>query len=402
VYDNLMPLTLTQIHNLKAKDKLYRLLDGHGLYLEVAKSGTKTWIHRYRFNQKATMRTLGHFPEMSINEAREVLYQDKSLLTEGINPNKPSLKGEAEPIHEDSTFQEVFEEWYAYQFDTWTYEYAKDVKERAVNYLMPDLASRPIKAIKTPELVRTLKKMERKGVLDTMNKVKSIAKRVFSYATGMGVIEYNPVLQIPADIFKKKKNVNYAHITDERELRRVMKKIHTFLLDEHTNAVNIALFVLPHLFVRPNELCGMRWEEVDFNNRLIRISAERMKMRIEHIIPLSDIMFDTFLTLYDTYGKSEYVFPSPYDWKNQPISPNALLRALRRIGVDKKTMTLHGFRHTASTMLNEKGYPPDIIEKQLSHTDRNTVRGTYNKSVYLDARREMMKGWSSYLLSFLN
>jgi len=164
----------------------------------------------------------------------------------------------------------------------------------------------------------------------------------------------------------------------------------------------MALIILPHVFLRSIELCGLRWKEVDMNERLIRIDPSRVKVRIEHLVPMSQQVHSFFEDIYEITGDKEFVFQTPFTGLNQPISTNALLKRLRLSGADKNDMTLHGFRHTASTMLNEMGFDGDIVEKQLSHTDRNQVRSTYNKAVRLKERREMMQRWSDRIDELVN
>jgi len=396
-----MALTVTEIKNFRPKEKLYRKLDAHGLMIEVAKSGSKKWIHRYSFNTKSTMRTLGHFPDMTLTEAREALFEDKKLLRQGINPiinsSNPNL-----PISEYSTFKDVFNEWYKLKEGIWDSEYAKDVKERAVNYLFPDLATRNIGEIKPKDLILTFKKMEKKGVINTLSKVKSIATRVFEHALLLDIIEFNPVSPIRMSVFKQAKKQNYAHLTDKRDYAIVLQKINKS--QENTNiskVVYMALNILPHVFLRVAELCELEWKEVDLDERLIRIHPDRMKMRREHLVPMSDFVYENLTEMFKVSGHGKYVFPSPAKGVNKGISSNALLRTLRKIDIDQETMSLHGFRHSASTMLNEMEFPSHLVELQLSHTDRNSSRSTYNKATFLEARRDMMQTWSEYLLRLI-
>jgi len=394
-----MPLTHAQIQRMKPQKKLYRKRDNHGLYIEVAISGTKTWLHRYSYDGKYTMRRIGHFPDMGLPEAREKLYEDKKLLRKGVNPN--FTKNAYDNLIDTTTLQGVFEQWYKVKVKSWSVEYGKDVRERAMTYLLADLGRKKIESITTRDIINILKKMENKGVLETLSRVKSITKRIFDYAIGLGIVDMNPVMSVSNDLFMPKIKHNYAHITDERKFAQVLLKIDEFKYRPNRNIVNYALWVLPHLFVRSIELCSLEWSEVDLKNKLIRISPHKMKTRDEHLVPMSDIVFNFFTEMQDRTGGGQWVFPSPMRKNEGHISTNALLRALRRIGIEQDEMSLHGFRHTASTMLNEKGYSPEIIEKQLSHTDRNAVRAAYNKSVHLGARRVMMQDWSNYINNLL-
>jgi len=392
-----MPLNIGEIKKLTPKDKLYRKSDGNGLYIEIAKSGTKTWLHRFKYRGKSTMKTLGKFPELSPPKARELLYEDKKLLNEGINPNSITKNTGHEPKSGASKFNLVFDDWHHHRSPDWSENYSQDVKERMLNYVLPEIGSRRIDQINTRDMMKVFKKMENKGVLDTLHKVKGYCYNVFAHAIINGAIESNPISPITSSYFKKKKKKNYAHITDPREFADVLKKIYMHESRVKNDFIQMALIILPHVFLRSVELCGLRWQEVDMRERLIRIDPSRVKVRIEHLVPISKQVFSLLEEIQEITGDKEYVFQTPFTGLNQAISTNAVAKRLRQSGVEKETMTLHGFRHTASTMLNEMGIDGDIIEKQLSHTDKNQVRSTYNKAVRLQERREMMQKWSDYI-----
>jgi len=389
-----MSLTISQINKFTPRKRLYRKSDGRGLYIEIAVSGSKIWQHRFKYRGGSTMHTLGHFPEVSISKARELLYEDKKLLNEGINPNSTTKNKSLEPKSGASKFNLVFDEWHHHRSPEWSENYAQDVKERMLNYILPEIGSRRIDQINTRDMMKIFKKMENKGVLDTLHKVKGYCYNVFAHAIINGAIESNPISPITSSYFKKKKKKNYAHITDPREFADVLKKIYMHESRVKNDFIQMALIILPHVFLRSIELCGLRWQEVDMKERLIRIDPSRVKVRIEHLVPISNQVFSLLEEIQEITGDKEYVFQTPFTGLNQAISTNALAKRLRQSGIEKEVMTLHGFRHSASTMLNEMGFDGDIIEKQLSHTDRNQVRSTYNKAVRLKERIEMMQKWS--------
>ena len=397
-----MSLTIGQINKLTPKDKLYRKSDGKGLYIEIAVSGTKTWLHRFKYRGKSTMRTLGKFPEISPPKARELLYEDKKFLNLGINPLSTTKNRSQEPRSRASKFNLVFDDWHQHRSPDWSENYAQDVKERMLNYILPEIGSRRIDQINTRDMMKIFKKMENKGVLDTLHKVKGYCYNVFAHAIINGAIESNPISPITSSYFKKKKKKNYAHITDPREFADILKKIYMHESRVKNDFIQMALIILPHVFLRSVELCGLRWQEVDMQERLIRIDPSRVKVRIEHLVPISDQVFSLLEEIQEITGDKEYVFQTPFTGLNQAISTNALAKRLRQSGVEKEVMTLHGFRHSASTMLNEMGFDGDIIEKQLSHTDRNQVRSTYNKAVRLKERTEMMQKWSDRIDELVN
>jgi integrase len=380
-------LTDTQIRNLKPKDKLYRKTDSHGLTLEITVSGSKIWLQRYRYNNKPTMMTLGHYPEMSLLDARQARDANKQLLKQNINPkdnkNKLTLSG--------LDFNEAFLQWHGK--NTWSEDYSKDVSQRAGCHLLPFIGNNPIEGITTPDMIKVLKRLEDVNKLDTLDKIRGIASRVFSYAVGMGYITVNPVRDLPKDIFKQKQQKNYATITDPKEIGWLLRTI-----DGHKGSwqVRSALLLIPHVFLRPGELVKMTWDEVDFNDKLIRIKGDRMKMKLEHLVPMSKQVFSTLKDLSQIQTNSKFVFPTPRN-KNDGITTSALLVSLRSLGIDTDTFTTHGYRSMASTRLNEMGLNGDAVEMQLSHRDANKIRNTYNHAQYLDDRKDMMQVWSDYL-----
>ena len=382
----------TQVRNLRPKHKLYRVSDSHGLCIEINPNGSKLWRHRYRFNNKATMMALGTYPEVSLLDARQARDRNKQLLKQGLNPKRPKIDNYRDNPDEIS-FKGMFFNWLNNKKDEWTPGYAEDILQRANSYLLPIIGKMPIDEISSPIMLKLLLEIQDKGLLDTLQKVKGIANGVFSHSVGMGIITVNPVRDLPNDIFKKKLIKQHATITDPKEIGLLLN-----MLDQHigSDEVNAALTIAPHVFLRPGELTGLLWSEVDFHARLIRINAERMKMKKVHLVPMSNQVLTTLKNLSQIDTGSDYVFPTPRN-KNASITTNALLVAIRSLGIDKFTFTTHGFRHMASIRLNELGYRADIIELQLAHSKSNTVRAAYNHSDHIEERRTMMQEWSDHL-----
>ena len=382
-------LTETKVRNLKPKEKLYRLADSHGLTIEVNPNGSKLWRHRNRFNNKATMMSSGSYPEVLLLDARQARDNNKQLIKQGINP----IREKAIEDSVKSTFKEMFSSWIDHKKDELSIDYVEDTIQRANNYLIPVIGDLPIKDIKSPDMRNLLLQIQKKGLLDTLQKVKGIANGVFSYSVGMGLISVNPVRDLPNDIFKKKPIKHYATITNPKEIGWLLEK-----LKKHKGCyqVNTALLLAPHVFLRPVELTELLWDEIDFDARLIRISADRMKMSKDHIVPMSNQVFDILKELSKYDLNDDYVFPTPRN-VNKSITTSALRVALRSMGIDKDKFTTHGFRHMASTRLNELGYRGDLIEIQLAHTQSNKVRAAYNHAEHLQERKKMMQDWSDYL-----
>tara|TARA_B110001454_G_C12676193_1_gene415961 strand:+ start:223 stop:1398 length:1176 start_codon:yes stop_codon:yes gene_type:complete len=382
-------LTDTKVRNLKPKNKLYRVADSYGLAIEVNPNGSKLWRHRFRYNKKATMMSLGSYPMVSLLDARQERDNNKQLLKEGINPARTQYNiGITKTI-----FKEMFEQWLENKKDEWTPGYVEDTEQRAYNYLMPTLGKLPIEDIKSPDMRNLLLKIQSTGKLDMLQKVKGIANGVFKYSVGMGVISVNPVRDLPNDIFKKKPIKHYASITDPKEIAVLLNKLEKY---NGSYEVNNALKLAPHLFLRPSELTGLLWNEVDFDEKIIRIGEERMKMKRTHLVPMSKQVYSMILKLSKYNTKSPYVFPAPRN-NNNSITPDSLRLAIRRLGIEKDTFTTHSFRSMASTRLNELNYRADVIEMQLAHAEGNKIRGAYNHAQYLPERLKLMQAWSDYL-----
>jgi integrase len=381
----------TILRNLKPKEKLYRKADSNGLAIEVAVSGSKIWRYRYRFNKKATMITLGHYPAMKLLDARQARDTNRQLLVQGINPKKHKAK----ESQSGKTFSDIFTVWHALRSDEWSDDYSLRVHQRAERHLLPFIGNSPMEGIETADIVDALMPIDKRGGLDTLSKVKGIASNVFKYAVGMGIIKVNPVRDMPTDIFTKNKKKNYPTITDPKEIRELLRKIDSY---SGSYQVEKALWLAPYLFLRPGELVEMEWNEVDLNDRIIRIKGERMKMKKPHLVPMSRQVYEFFDNFRQVNFNSEFVFPTPIKNKDKPITTAALLSALRRQGIKEDVFTTHSFRSMASTRLNEMtGVRGDTVEMQLAHRDSNTIRDVYNHAHYLEERIDMMQIWSDYL-----
>ena len=341
------------------------------------------------------MMSLGPYPIVTLLSARQARDKNKQLLFQGINPKQ--VREEAK-VSNKKTFEQMFLKWINKNKDQWSLGYVEDTIQRANNYLIPKLGNLPIDEIKSSEIRILLLKIQDTGKLDMFKKVKGILNGVFKYSVGMDVLKVNPVRDLPSEIFKKKPEKHYATITDPNEIPWLLDK-----LEEHKGGyeVRAALVIAPHVFLRPSELTGMLWSEVDFDAKLIRINKDRMKVKKTHLVPLSIQVLKALKNLRNVNTDSDYVFPSPRNI-NKPITSSALRLALRSVGVGKDKMTTHGFRSMASTRLNELGYNADLIEIQLSHSQANKVRAAYNHAEYLEERIAMMQEWSNYLDSLQN
>ena len=380
-------LTNTQIKNLKPNGKLYRELDSLGLYIEVNKSGSKTWRQRFYINGKENMLTLGAYPDVSLLDARQARDHNKQLIKLDIDPSK---LGQDNTQTSGETFTDMFNVWHKHMYDSWDEKYAEDVIQRSKRYLLPYIGSKKIDSITSKDMLTLFKSIEKRGVIDTLHKIKGIASRIFRHSVGMGVIESDPTRDLPSDIFKKKKTKHYSTITDPREIGGLLRMLDTY---KWSPDVAAALKLAPHLFLRPAELAGLTWKEVDFDDNIIRIAPERMKMKRTHLVPMSK---QVSFMLSSIKTSNDFVFSSPRG-KSRHINPESLRAGLRRLGLTNDDLTTHGFRHMASTRLNELGFNSDVIERQLAHCETNKVKAAYNHAEHLIERKKMMQHWSDYL-----
>jgi integrase len=397
-----MALTDTKIRKAKPNGKVQKLNDGDGLRLEISKAGTKAFKYRYQVNGKDSNITLGAYPSLSLAKARIKRDELKALVRQDINPieQKQQAKQKQNALEQAKTdkltlltLSQLFEQWHNHNESGWTYKYAVDVRNRITQHLLPTLGDSFIDEITPQQIIYTLKQMEAKGLGDSIRKVQQYASRMFRYGVGLGLCSVDPVRDIPAgDIFKKQTKQNLAHLTKPNDLYQLLNAIDTYLGDIATTT---ALKLAPHVFLRPSELAGLRWSEIDLNINLITIEAERMKMKRPHIVPLSKQAKELIQSMDSFKESSPFVFPSPRT-TTRHINEQSLNAGLKRLGFGGKH-TAHGFRHTASTLLNEQGFNRDWVEMQLAHSSGDSVRGTYNKAEYLTGRVKMMQAWSNHI-----
>ncbi len=385
-----MPLPDTRIRNAKPKSKPYKLFDGGGLFLLVSPNGSKLWRLKYRYLGKEKLYAVGAYPSLGAKEARNERERLKALLAQNIDltQHKRTAKAQKEAASEN-TFEAVARRCLAIKKIVPTHK-ARSLR-RLERHIFPRLGFRPIADITTPELVSCLEAVERLGILETAHRAKQLIQQTFRYAVRRGLIIHNPAGDL-RDIIASPDKSNFASIPPA-ELPELLRAIEGYRGSPLTLC---AIKLLALTFVRTGELIAARWDEIDWNRGEWHIPAERMKMRRDHLVPLSRQAVKIFQELQNLTGRHECVFHAPAN-KDGYISNNAVLGALRRLGYAGR-MTGHGFRSLASTILNEqRKFHPDIIEKQLAHADRNEIRAVYNKADYLLERKKMMQDWADYL-----
>ena len=382
-----------QIRRAKPEAKAYTLGDGQGLSLLVEPNGSKSWRFRYRYAGKPKMISLGVYPTITLAEARSRRDEARKIVAEGKNPSEVRKEQKlALRIQSENAFEKIAREWHQMKSAKWSAGYASDIIEAFQNDIFPYVGARPVGEIKPLELLNVLRKIEKRGALEKMRKVRQRCSEVFRYAIATGRAEFNPAADLSSALeIHKSNHFPFLKSDDIPDFLRA--------LDSYTGSrlVQIATKLLMVTGVRTIELRAALWQEFDLDNAIWEISAERMKMRRPHLVPLSTKALDLLNELKIITGNYRYVFPGRND-PNKPMSEASINQVIKRIGYGGK-VTGHGFRHTFSTILHEMGYDSYCIEMQLAHVDKNIIRGTYNHAQYIDKRRDMMQWYSDYMFS---
>jgi len=389
-----MALTDTAIRNSKPKAKPYKVTDSQGLYLLVNPRGSKLWRLKYRMNGVERKLALGSYPEITLAEARAARDAARRQLAHSIDPNSAKRQAQIEAsIRASNSFSSVAEELIEKKTREGLAEPTLEKMRWFVKLLGIDFGKRPITEITPQELLHELRKHERRGRLETANLLRSFASRVFRYAVATARAERDPA-QLLIGALTTAKVKHFPAITDPATFGALLRAIEDY---EGDPAVMYALKLTPHVFQRPGEIRQLEWEEVNFDKAVWIIPEEKMKMRQPHSVPLSRQALAILSEMRSLSGSGRYAFPS-IRTRARPISDNTINAALRRMGYSKDQMTAHGFRTSASSLLNESGkWNPDAIERALAHMVAGSVRRIYNQSAYWGERIEMAQWWSDYL-----
>ena len=388
-------MTDKEIQNAKPMEKPYRLADSGGLYLEVTISGSKLWRWKFRFEGKEKRLAIGIYPEVRAPEARKVMADARTKLKAGIDPSaEKRAKREQDKVAGDYTFEAVARTW----FDKAHASLAETTRTKNLSFIekdvFPFIGGRPIASLAAPDLLSVIRRIEGRGATDIARRVHNLCGRVFRYAVGHGLCDRDPSRDIELrDILPPADVQHHASVTDPKGVGELLRAIDGFTGSFTTRC---ALRFAPLVFVRPGELRHAEWSEFDYGKAEWRIPASKMKMREQHIVPLSQQAIEILSELNQVTGHGQYVFPSERGG-GRPMSENTVNAALRRMGYKSDEMTGHGFRSTASTLLHELGYPHQVIERQLAHGERNQVSAAYNFAEHLPERRKMMQQWADYL-----
>lgn len=391
-------LTATEIKQAKRKAKPYRLSDEKGLYLEVHPNGSKYWRMKYRYGGKEKRLAFGVHPEITLKKARKKRSDARDLLADGIDPGevRRQEKLRKQSLGEDS-FGVIANEWFEKEKPHWSNSHTSRVK-RIVEKDLAALSTRPIAEITAPEILVAIRKVEARGAFDTAHRAKQISGQVFRYAIATGRAERDPSRDLQ-DALAKHVKTHLAAVTDPKEFAKILRVLDGY---KGTPIVRAAIRLAPLLFVRPGELRRMEWAELDLENRTWLIPGGKMKMGVDHIVPLATQSIAIIEEIRSLTSRSKYVFPSARS-AHRPMSDNAVLAAFRRMGIPKEELSGHGFRATARTILAEVlEYPEHLIEHQLAHAVRDANGRAYNRTTFLEQRRKMMQRWADYLDSLLS
>lgn len=383
------PLSDSTIKTAKPKEKLYKLTDGQGLYLEIKPNGSKLWRFKYRFDGRdMTPLSFGAYPDVPLVKARQRRAEARQLLADGIDPGEQKRAAKQAKKVEGVTFETLAREWYGYNAPRWAESTAYKARLYLENDLIPNLGQQALASITRPDLVELVRKVEARGTLNAAGKIRQWLHQIFRYGLAKGVVDNNPAtdLDVVAAPPKAARHHPYIPLAELPELLTRLDKanIHT-----HTRCA-IRLLILTA--VRPGELRAAPWAEFDLDAATWTIPKERMKARRPHVVPLPRQAVAILRQLQEINGTYALLFPGQQN-ADRPMSENTINKALRLLGYEGR-QTGHGFRHLLSTELNGRGYNRDWIERQLAHGDADEIRDTYNHATYLEQRREMMQAWA--------
>jgi len=385
-------LTDTAIRKLKAKATAYRLFDGGGMYLEVSPKGGKWWRLKYRFANKEKRISLGIYPEVSLKDARQRRDDARKLLGGGVDPGENRKATKAAGMDQAAnSFEVVAREWFAKHSGGWAPNHAVRVLRLFERDIFPRIGSKPIASITSPDLLAVLRRIENRGALDTAHRARGNCGQVFRYAIATGRAERDPSHDLRGAL-PPATGSHFAAVTEPARVGDLLRTLDGY---QGSPIVKAALLLAPLVFVRPGELRSAEWSGIDLDKAEWRFTTTKTKT--PHLVPLATQAVALLRELHPLTGRGRFVFPSARG-DRRPMSENAILAGMRRMGIGKDEMSGHGFRATARTILDEVlGFRADIIEHQLAHAVRDPNGRAYNRTAFLPERRQMMQQWADYL-----
>ena len=394
------------IKAIKPGDPRSRLNDGDGLCLLLfVKGGSHSWRFDYSFDGRRKTLSFGTYPVTTLSLARQKADEARQQVRTGLDPGdlrKAARKASERRLEDDrradaglppdGSFEAVAREWYEKNAPTWAPTHSEKIIRRLERDVFPWIGKRSVAAIRPADLLELMRRVESRGAIETTHRVQQNCGQVFRYAVATGRAESDPSRDLRGALTPWRPQ-HYATLTDPREVGRLLHDIESH---EGSFATKCALKLAPMLFVRPGELRRAEWSEIDLAKAEWRIPATKMKGRVMHIVPLAKQAVGILNELKPLTDRSAWVFPGVRT-NGESMSENTVNAALRRLGYDSTRLTAHGFRGMASTMLHEQGWASDVIERQLAHAERNSVKAAYNHAEHLPARRKMMQAWADYL-----
>jgi integrase len=399
-------LSNATIKAIKNNDPRRRLSDGDGLYLRLfVNGGSHAWRFDFTFDGRRNTLSLGTYPTTTLSAARQKAEEARRVVDRGVDPSQLRKEARAKVVERREaatraeaglppvdSFEAVAREWYQKNAPNWAATHSEKIIRRLERDVFPWIGKKPVGSIRPADLLELLRRVESRGAIETTHRVQQNCGQVFRYAVATARAESDPSRDLRGALTPWKPE-HYATLTDPREVGRLLRDIESY---EGSFATKCAMKPAPMLFVRPGELRRAEWNEFDLDNAEWRIPAAKMKSRVLHIVPLAKQAVRILAELKPLTDRSSWVFPGVRT-NGEPMSDNTINAALRRLGYDRTTLTAHGFRGMASTMLHEQGWASDVIERQLSHAERNSVKAAYNHAEHLPARRKMMQVWADYL-----
>jgi len=389
-----MPLTDKAIKVLKPGPRDYKRADANGLFLLVRPNGSKLWRFRYRVGGREKLFSIGAYPEVSLREARAARDDARTLLREGLDPSAEKQARKAALVADErSTFGVIAEEWLEKQAVEWAPEHAKKVRARVERNLLPQLGHRQAAGLTAPDIHRVVKRISDAGHHETARRALQNCGQIMRFAAVTGRAQGDPTALLKGALPRPKPG-HHAAIVEPAAFGDLLRAIEEY---QGSLEVSVALRMAPHVALRPGELRRAEWSEIDIDARLWTIPAGKMKMREDHMVPLSRQVVALFEEIGPLSSRGRFVFPSPRS-ADRPLSDMALLAALRNLGFDKETATVHGFRASFRTLADEQlGAEAHLLEHSLAHAVRDANGRAYNRTTHLDARRSLLQRWSDYL-----
>ena len=397
-----MALTHSEVSNAKPKTKVYKKFDGGGLYLLIKPTGYKSWKYDYRLGDSRGTFTIGQYPDISLKDAREEHRNARELVAKGINPIEIKDARRIDNDLDSKRFSYYANEWVGRQH--LAPSTLKDLRQRIDKNLIPYLDKKRVNEFTTSDLYKIMLKMSDRGAMETAVRLANVTRRIYKEILTLGIVENNPAQGL-AELLPKpdpKKKSNFGHITSPEEIGVLLQLIENPSPGQDF-ATTQALKLMPLVFLRPKNIRFLKWEYIDFELKVINLPAEELKSGKPLFVPLASQAIKILKEIEPLTGNGEYVFVTS-NGKGKPISEATTTAAIRRM-INPATgepfgtgyMTSHGFRHMASTQLNELGYDADVIELQLAHINKDRIRATYNKAQLMDKRIAMMQEWADYL-----